>query len=108
VPEIGLQRAGIVTVVRQLVAASMSQHVRVNLEAEPGFNTGALDDLGKARFRKRRFAHRALQRLVEAEDCAVRAHLFNQTRSASRSAVGDLSRSRLMPVMASTPTAERS
>jgi hypothetical protein len=56
VPKIGLQRSGIVTVVRQLVAASMSQHVRVNLEAEPGFDTGALDHLGKARLRKRRAA----------------------------------------------------
>jgi hypothetical protein len=43
--KIGLQRSGIVTVVRQLVAASMSQHVRVNLEAEPGFDTGTCDHL---------------------------------------------------------------
>jgi hypothetical protein len=44
----------------------MSQHVRVNLEAEPGFDTGALDHLGKARLRKRCAA------LGEEHEIAVR------------------------------------
>jgi hypothetical protein len=34
----------------------MSQHVRVNLEAKPSFDSGALDHLGKARLRKQRAA----------------------------------------------------
>jgi hypothetical protein len=50
---IGATHLGTRTSSTQLVAASMPQHMRVNLEAEPSFDTGALDHLGKARLRKR-------------------------------------------------------
>ena len=41
--EIGLQSAGVVPVIREFVAASMPQHVRMRLEAELGQSPGALD-----------------------------------------------------------------
>ena len=47
VPEIGLQRARIDAVVRQLVAARMPQHVRVNREVEAGCDAQTRHHLGK-------------------------------------------------------------
>jgi hypothetical protein len=43
VPEIRLEGAGIVTVIRQLVAAGMSQHVRMRLKGELGLDPSALN-----------------------------------------------------------------
>jgi hypothetical protein len=39
-PEVGLQRSGVVTIVRKLVTTRMSQHVRVSLEGQLGFDVG--------------------------------------------------------------------
>ena len=47
VPEVGLQRARVVALIRQLVAASMAQHVRMGLEAELRLNPGPLDHAGE-------------------------------------------------------------
>src|SRR5665213_305790 len=43
VAEVGLQRACVVALVRQCIAAGMSQHVRVSLEAQSCLDAGALD-----------------------------------------------------------------
>ena len=45
--EISLQRSGIVSLVRERVAAGVPQHVRVDLEAQLGCSTRALDHAGK-------------------------------------------------------------
>ena len=47
-PEIGLQRPGVVALVGQREATGVPQHVRVNLEAEPGSLASALQHAGKA------------------------------------------------------------
>ena len=56
--EVGLQRAGIDTVVGQLIAAGMAQHVRVDLDAEIGRDCCPLDHAGKTGRRERRAAFR--------------------------------------------------
>ena len=47
-PQVCLQRPGIVTTVRQRIAAGMSEHVRVRLEAELGLDTCSFDHPGEA------------------------------------------------------------
>jgi hypothetical protein len=42
-PEIGLQRSGVMTVVGELVTATVAQHVRMRLEGKPGLSARALD-----------------------------------------------------------------
>lgn len=43
VSEVCLQRSGIVAFVGERVTASVAQHVRVSLEAQPCLDTGTLD-----------------------------------------------------------------
>ena len=59
VAKVGLQRSGIEALVRQCVAAGMPKHVRVHLKADPGFLTGARQQLGKARWGERTAAFRS-------------------------------------------------
>ena len=47
-PEIGLQRAGILAVIRQLVPTGVLQHVRMRLDAKIGHQRGALNHPRKA------------------------------------------------------------
>src|SRR5262245_44870581 len=54
VTQVGLQGARIMAFVGEGEAAGVPQHVRVCLEAEPGFHAGALDHAGKACRRERR------------------------------------------------------
>lgn len=48
VAEIGWQRPRVVTVIRQLIAASVAQHVRVRLETKPGLYARPLNHAGEA------------------------------------------------------------
>ena len=48
VPEVGLQRARVVPLVRQRVAAGVPEHVRVRLEPELGLEPCPLDHAGEA------------------------------------------------------------
>ena len=48
VPEVGLQRARVVPLVGQGVAAGVPEHVRVRLEAELGLDPRSLDHAGEA------------------------------------------------------------
>jgi len=43
VPEIGLQGARVVTVIRQFVATGVAQHVRMRLKGELGLDPSALN-----------------------------------------------------------------
>src|SRR6476660_9305107 len=52
VTQVSLQRAGIRSLVCQLVAAGVSQHVRMNLEGYLGFNASPFDQLRQARNRE--------------------------------------------------------
>ena len=45
--KIGLQGAGVVAVIRELIPAGMAQHVRMRLEAELRQSPGALDHAGE-------------------------------------------------------------
>src|SRR5262245_35967721 len=45
VPEVSLQSARVVTLVRELVAASVAEHVRVRLDLEPGSLASPADEL---------------------------------------------------------------
>jgi hypothetical protein len=47
VPEVGLQGAGVMSLVGQGVAAGVSEHVRVRFEPELGFGACSLDHAGK-------------------------------------------------------------
>jgi hypothetical protein len=51
VPEIRLDRAGVVTIVGELVAAGMAQHVGVRLDAQIRDSGCPLDHAGEARCR---------------------------------------------------------
>jgi hypothetical protein len=48
VPEIRLQRSGIVTTIRQRIAARMSEHVRMRLETKLRLDPRSLDHSGEA------------------------------------------------------------
>lgn len=54
--EIRLQGARVVSVVRELVAACVPQHVRMHLEAQLGLPTQPLDHAGKTSRAERRAA----------------------------------------------------
>lgn len=56
--EVGLQRAGIDAIVCQLIAAGMSQHMDVRLDAEIGRDGRPLDHAGKPGRRQRGAAFR--------------------------------------------------
>src|SRR5262249_31351136 len=43
VPQVGLDRAGIHAIIRQLVAAGVAQHVRMDLHIEASSTSGAID-----------------------------------------------------------------
>jgi hypothetical protein len=56
VAEVGLQGAGVVPVIRQLIAAGVAQHVRMRLEAQLGLDASALDHAGEPGRTERRAA----------------------------------------------------
>jgi len=58
VAEVGLQRAGIDAVIRQLVAAGVTEHVGVTLDAEIGCDRRPLDHAGETGRRQRRATFR--------------------------------------------------
>ena len=51
--EVGLERSGIDALIGQRVAAGMPEHVRMDLEADLGFVTGAREEFSEARRRER-------------------------------------------------------
>ena len=53
VPQVVLNRPRIVTIVRELVAARVAQHVRMHGEAEPGGGARAREDLADGRVGQR-------------------------------------------------------
>jgi hypothetical protein len=54
VAQVGLQSAGVVTLVREGVAAGMAKHVRVNAKLEFGLGAQSGHHLGEARGGERR------------------------------------------------------
>jgi hypothetical protein len=53
VPHVGLDRPGVVAIVGELKPRGMPQHVGVDLDAEIGFDAGALDHAAESRCRER-------------------------------------------------------
>ena len=56
VPKIGLQRSGVMAVIRQLVATGMPEHVRMRLKGELGLDPSALNHAREPSRAKRRAA----------------------------------------------------
>jgi hypothetical protein len=78
VTEVGLQRSGIEAFVGQGIAASMPQHMRMDLEADLGFFAGARQKLGKARGRERS-AEPVVERCLQERPSFLRSSLGRKT-----------------------------
>ena len=69
VPEIRLQRSGVVTVISQLETTCMAEHVRVSLEPQLGLDPSPLDHPGEARRGEQGTTFLPLRKNVLISDC---------------------------------------